>query len=190
VRPKQIIRTYHSLDAQKVPVLSRDRVDTGLISGATNQRVYPLRTNIVNLIKGGNLKGIEMLRHPGYGLKGNHSNAYLQTLNNYKVHIATASIYGFALRKIIESVACGCTAITTLPEFEVMPEIDQALVRVPYGIKPNELTEVVREQVSKWDYDKAVHFSEKAKEYYDYRRLYARLCADIERKYLNWSMEQ
>jgi hypothetical protein len=45
-------------------------------------------------------------------------------------HVATASSYHFALRKIIESVACGCTPVTNLPAYDVLPEIDPVLVRI------------------------------------------------------------
>ena len=73
----------------------------------------------------------DLLEHPGYGNPGSQVETYVKALREYRVHLATASKYGFALRKIIESVAIGCTPVTNLPTYDVLPEIDGALKRIP-----------------------------------------------------------
>jgi hypothetical protein len=98
-----------------------------MVSGAASN-AYPLRQRV---IRDALDLGVDVLRHPGYGNQGPRTPEYMRHLAGYKVHVATASMYGFALRKIIESVAMGCTVVTDLPAYDVLPEIDGALVQGP-----------------------------------------------------------
>lgn len=167
-----LIRTYHSLDkevCQKID-LTRRR-ERGLVSGALGP-AYPFRKRVMDLA--GRLN-IRTLQHPGYGATGSVVNQYLETLSRYKVHVATASKFGFALRKIIESVAMGCVPITDLPKFDVLPEIDEALIRVSPDINFVDLRNVINKAVNGWNQDKALHFAKKAQEFYDYRIVGQRL---------------
>jgi hypothetical protein len=110
------------------------------------------------------------LRHPGYqNDRGPATPYYLRFLNHHKVSFATASSYGFALRKIIEGVACGCTVVTDLPSFDVLPEIDRALIRIKPTISDLELTLVLQEAAETWEEEGRRKWAEKAIAYYDYR---------------------
>ena len=98
----------------------------------------------------------------------------------YKVSVATASLYGFALRKIIESVAAGCIAVTNLPESDVLPEIDGALWRVSQEAKIGEVEDAVAQAEAAWDLDAAIEWSKRACRFYDWRAVGQRLSDSIE----------
>jgi hypothetical protein len=89
--------------------------------------------------------------------------------------VATASRYGFALRKIVESVAMGATPITDLPAYDVLPEIDQALVRISPVATLAELKEAIDTAERAWNLDRALYFAESARHFYDYRKIGKRL---------------
>lgn len=165
-RPYRMARVHHSLDAEFVRTidLGGDR-RRGIVSGACSP-VYPLRQLAVTNAEA---LDIDVQIHPGYGNKGCHTNDYLRRLSGYRTHVATASKFGFALRKIIESVAVGCVPITDLPARDILPEIDECLVRVDPGITIPELRDVIDKAESGWDLDRARHFAEKAWRYYDYK---------------------
>ena len=84
-------------------------------------------------------------------------------------------MYGFALRKIIEGVAVGCTVITDLPAYDELPMIDGALVRVKPTINPPELASVIVAAVDGWDPIARAIWAARARAFYDYRALGRRL---------------
>lgn len=170
------IRIHHSVDYRVVlpfPLAGRRR---GLVSGA-RASCYPLREMA---FEQQNYLGLDALPHPGYGNSGSHTPEYLRILSQYKVHIATASDYGFALRKIIESVVCGATPVTNLQEIDVLPEIDAALVRIPNSISRSQLREIVDEAESSWDVEERWEYARRARQYYDYRAMGLRLSEAME----------
>jgi hypothetical protein len=171
------VRTYHTVDADLVRSIPLDgERRRGIVTGATGVGVYPLRQRV---FEGAAALGIDGQGHPGYGNKGCDTARYLRQLAGYKVHVATASRFGFALRKIIESVALGCTPVTDLPAFDVLPEIDEVLVRVPSRISIDDLRGVIDEAERSWDLERALALSAKACAYYDYRVMGARLDAAL-----------
>lgn len=181
MRPYAKVRTHHTIDAEFVKTLDLTQPRRrGIVSGACSP-VYPMRqlavTNAESL-------DIDVQIHPGYGNKGCHTNDYLRRIAGYRTHVATASKFGFSLRKIIESVAVGCVPITDLPAFDILPEIDEALVRVSPGITIDELRDVIARTEEAWRIDRAMHFARKAWAYYDYpaegRRLSEQLTAMAE----------
>ncbi len=178
VSPLQTVRTYHSVDSLCVPEFVPQERAKAIVSGAVDPKYYPLRAATVQWASSGLLKGVDVLQHPGYNPDGVRTTGYLRTLSKYRVHIATASVLGFALRKIIESVACGCSVVTTLPLFEQMPEIEAALYRVPHQCPPSELQAVIDQAASEWRADRAADLAERAKAFYDYRAAGIRLAID------------
>jgi len=180
MRPEHVVRTYHSVDASRVPAFSAERPNRCLLSGQLQQKTYPLRTNAANWAKEGLLSPCDVLHHPGYHANGAATPDYLQTLSGYKVSICTASIYGYALRKIIESTACGCVVITDLPADETLPEIDGNLIRVHPGITHRQLTDLIRVAVAEYDPELQEAYADAALKYYDYRNQAALLAANIE----------
>ena len=172
---KPLIRTYHSIDPVGLPEVG-PRPDLALVSGARGP-CYPLRervfTHAIQL-------GVHVLKHPGYGNRGARTPGYLETLGRYRVHVATASEYGFALRKIIESVAMGCTPVTDLPASDVLPGIDAALVRVRPTIGVAELRDVINAARADWRLEERQHYATIARQEFDYRALGFRLDAAIE----------
>lgn len=178
VREEHCIRTYHSIDADKIPRFAVAGRKGVLLSGAVSS-AYPLRSYLVkNLNK---LRATTYLRHPGYHRHGSATPEFLETLNNYAVSICTSSRFGYALRKIIESVACGAIPITDLPTDEVLPEIDGALVRISPGSRIPDLNELIGNLLINYDADERKMWAEKAKAYYDYRVQGVKLAEDIER---------
>lgn len=173
VTAERIIRTHHSVDADAIPEFTTDRRGA-IVSGARNAQVYPLRELV---IRNSQVWGVDVLPHPGYNNRGSHTPAFYATLNDYKVCIATASRYGFALRKIIEGAACGCVAVTDLPVYDALPHVERGLVRVEVRIE-----EAIAEAAGRWVSQAAWAAAEEAKGFYDYRAVGRRLYADLERR--------
>lgn len=169
VRKEHLIRTYHTVDRGKIPLFSSDR-EGCVMSGAIGSNVYPLRSVLV--CHRNYLPRLTFIRHPGYHNRGTHTHNYLKQLSKYKVSICTSSIYGYSLRKIIESVACGCVVITDLPVDDVLPRIDPFLIRLKADTpiaQYEEIREMLPELYHEYDPDLRKHAAELAKTYYDYR---------------------
>jgi hypothetical protein len=166
------IRTYHSIDADQIAGIrfTGDR-RAAVVSGALST-AYPLRQRTV---RDAAVLGVDVIPHPGYGNRGARTPDYCRTLAGYKVSIATASMYGFALRKIIEAVAVGCTVITDLPAYDVLPEIDGAVIRVPATIDPAELARVITTAVATWSLEERAYWMTRALAWYDARAIGRRL---------------
>lgn len=166
-------RTYHSVDREICDAIAIDGPrERGIVSGAVSRAVYPTRWTAKRFA--GNL-GVRVHAHPGYGNKGCHTPEYLKTLAGYRVHVATASRFGFALRKIIESVAMGCTPVTDLPAYDVLPEIDGALIRIPHGASWQTIKAAVDRADDEWNLEERAAWAEKARAFYDWRAIGTRL---------------
>lgn len=167
------IRTYHSVDS--MGVLSsmsltgprRKVVVTGAVSS-----VYPLRQEIFARATS---FGCDTIPHPGYSNAKSYTPDYLRKLSGYRVHIATASAYGFALRKIIESVAVGATPVTNLPAYDVLPEIDGALIRVAPNATAQDVVEAVERANQTWSLEERLHYARAAQTWYEWRHMGLRL---------------
>ncbi len=145
----------------------------GLVTGNVSP-VYPLRSKAV---RHADQLGLHVRTHPGYTNLRCDTPAYLLELMKYKVHVATASQWGCAFRKIIESVACGCTPVTNLPAEDVLPEIDGALVRIPTDIDVASLKQTIDEAEASWDFEQRLAWAQIALRYYDWREAGKRLDA-------------
>lgn len=175
-RFQHLIRTYHTIDTAFVPPLL-ERAGGCLLSGAVSG-AYPLRKRLVdNLDK---LPYTNLLKHPGYHRNGCATPDYLKILSRYRVAICTASIYGYALRKLIEATACGCRVITDLPVDEILPEIDGNLIRIHPNTPLKEIAEVIDDAIDTWDEAVQHEYSQAAMERYDYRNECERLANQIE----------
>lgn len=177
LRAEHCIRTSHSINPRHVPAYSGDRVEKAIISGATSP-VYPLRKRIIQNLR--SLPSIEHKGHPGYHAKGCVTPEYLQTLAKYRVSIATSSYFGYALRKIIEGTVCGCIVITDLPVDDVLPVVEENLVRVSPNISFDELHRRLRKLYSEYNPDRQEDIAKRAIAYYDYRVVGLRLAKNIE----------
>lgn len=167
------IRTYHSVDAVTCKGFFAQNVQrkNAIVSGAVSG-VYPLRQKIINAAPA---IGCDVMKHPGYGNKRSYTPDYLRTIGGYKVSLATASAYNFALRKIIEAVAMGAVPVTDLPEWDCLPEIDGALVRVSPLVSVSDLRALVAEHAAKWNYEERLEWARKAWAFYDWRSIGNRL---------------
>lgn len=176
VRSEHLVRTWHSIDPAVVPEFRRGERRSCLVSGALS-RVYPLRTR---LAREAARIGADVLQHPGYHRRGCETPKYIETLAGYKVAVCTSSIYGYALRKIVEATAAGCAVITDLPVDEVMPEIDGNLHRVEPDLSTGVVARIVADLDRKWDPVVQRRFSDAALAWYNWRSVGERLAADIE----------
>lgn len=180
VRIEDCIRTYHTLDLTAVPIFNKTDRQHSIISGAVSA-AYPFRQQIIrNLHK---LSPITYLQHPGYHRNGTNTPEYMRTLAQYKVAICTSSKYGYALRKVIEATACGCRVITDLPVDDVLPGIDNNLIRVHPTISMEELRKVLHDAAATWDADTQYHYRQEAMFNYDYTHETARLAMVINSRY-------
>lgn len=177
VRQQHLIRTYHTVDPVTVPKYSPEGRVGCLLSGAICG-AYPLRSLLFN--HAAQLPATDVLHHPGYHRRGSATPEFLRLLSKYKVAICTASMYGYALRKIIEATACGCLVITNLPTDEVLPEIDGNLIRVPSDIGAYRMGDVIKTALRDYDPDKQKRMAQKAIGRYDYRVETKRITEEIE----------
>lgn len=192
VRPQHVIRTWHSIDPTIVPpfymVNNRNPLERRgcFLSGAVSN-AYPLRRRL--FANHGQLPDCTVLAHPGYHRKGCQTPEYLMKLSQHKVAICTSSIYGYALRKVVEATACGCIVLTDLPIDEVMPgDIDDNLVRITPDFSASRVGNIVRELIASWNPERQHEFAKRAIQFYDWRALGRRLVDDIEshrRSYCN-----
>jgi len=166
----ELIRTYHSVEPRHVKgfQLARRR---GLISGALGP-CYPLRERIAAAHE---LLRIIYLPHPGYHNAGSCTEDYLSYLQSFKINIATCSTHEFALRKIFESVCCGCICLTDLPDYDQLPVIDNWIIRVPNHTSIALLNNILSLAEQQWDPSVSKDRAEKAKAFYDWRALGERL---------------
>jgi hypothetical protein len=177
VRKEHYVRTWHTVDRDKVPPYSPLGRAGCLLSGAIGP-AYPMRTEMAR--RNGWYPEMTVLRHPGYARGRCSTNQYLQALSRYKVAVCTSSVYGYALRKIIEAVACGCAVLTDLPSDEVMPEIDGALTRVPPQGPPRLVARTMQRMLDAYDPAERQRWAQKACVWYDYRAAGLRLAGAIE----------
>lgn len=177
VRPKHLIRTSHSIDKSIVPEFCDDRKNNCLISGAVS-RAYPLRQRIVNA-----RRPLQVVchKHPGYHRNGSAVPEFLATLNTFKVSICTSSMYGYSLRKLIESTACGCKVITDLPSDEIMPCIEENLIRIDRRQSLVAIRKVIQNAVGDYNYEKQRKIADRAIEHYHYENVCRRLSDDIKK---------
>lgn len=179
-RRGHLVRTWHSLDADAVPVFDHPfRRERGILSGAVS-RAYPMRARLALEASMGRLRNIDLYRHPGYGRVRCHTPDYLGTLSQYRVAVCTSSRFGYAVRKIAEATACGCVVVTDLPADDVLPEIDGNLVRVDPDLSPGRVDGLVGDLAAWWDADRQRVWADRAKRFYDYRAVGRKLAADIE----------
>jgi len=168
-RPQHLIRTYHSINKDIVPEFNVLRKNKSLLSGAMSHH-YPLRSLIKNnLLNNRASTTIDLLQHPGYHRDGSNTPGFLDMLNHYKVAVCTSSVYGYALRKLIEATVCGCLVLTDLPHDEVLPGIDDNLIRVHPQTSYMKILEIVKDLYEEYDYDRQRYFANVAKELYDFR---------------------
>lgn len=174
VRREHVVRTFHTVDRDAVPDYAVAGRSGCLVSGAVSA-AYPLRRRLVDTAP---RYGWTVLRHPGYQRGTCRTNEYLVTLSRFKVAVCTASIYQYAVRKIIEATAAGCCVVTDLEE--ELRFVDGNLHRVRPTDPPSNVAEVIRRLET--DYDPAVqeHYADAAKTYYDYRAEGKRLADSIE----------
>jgi hypothetical protein len=174
IRPQHVVRTYHSVEPNNIPKFARDREGV-LFSGAMST-AYPLRQRMSTM----RLPNTTRLQHPGYHRNGCCTPEFLRTMVKHKVVIATSSRYGYTLRKMVEATACGCTVLTDLPMDEVLPHIDENLVRVHPDWSEVRICNLLREMLATYDFDRQRHYAALAMAHYDWRVVGQRLSDDIE----------
>jgi hypothetical protein len=184
VRPQHLIRVYHTIDRDKVPEFQIGQRHGTILSGAISG-VYPLRSRLLREAE--QIPNMACLKHPGYHRNGSCTNEFLQTLSRFKVAICTSSIYGYALRKIIEATACGCHVVTDLPTDEVMPWIDGNLTRISPSTSSQEVGRITAQLCKEYDPEIQEWYAGRAKRWYDWKAAGLRLVSDIERMRANYN---
>jgi len=178
IRERHLIRTYHSLEPSLVPEYTSKRRHGAILSGAISAKVYPLRYRL--RAQAPLLPDFDYLAHPGYHNHGCATPEYLRHLSRFKVAVCTSSIYGYALRKLIEATACGCIVVTDLPTDDILPYIDGNLVRVHPDIEAREMAELLNRLYADYNGARQHGFARLAKSYYDWRQVGLRLALAIE----------
>lgn len=173
-RRQHLIRTYHTLDPAVVPAYSPANRAGCLFSGAVSS-AYPFRLRI----RDAKHLPITTLQHPGYHRRGCETPEFMRILSRFKVAICTSSMYGYALRKIIEATACGCRVITDLPVDETLPHIDGNLIRIHPSIDMNALSHIILGAEASYNADAQKRYADNAVRFYDYRYVTRLLACDI-----------
>jgi hypothetical protein len=156
----RMLRTYHTIKNSHLPQEWPDGRIKTIMSGAVSN-VYPLRQRIMRAGL-----PINVLRHPGYHRRGCATPEYLRTLSLYKVAICTSSQYGYALRKMIEATAVGCRVVTDLPTDDVLPLIDDNLIRISPDCDMKELRALLYTLEETYDHDTQVAMATMAQMHY------------------------
>lgn len=176
IRPMDLIRTWHTVDATALLGLLWSTQRQGAILSGAISSAYPLRQRIAN----GRLP-IHVLRHPGYHRRGCATKGYVQTLAGYKVAICTASKYGYSLRKMVEATVAGCIVVTDLPVDEKLPfGTDANLVRIHPNISMQDLGALLKDLEAEWNNDVQQAHAENALWGFDYHRVTGVLAQMIE----------
>ncbi len=177
IRREHLIRTYHTIDSRLVPEYTSDRTHGCLLSGAVSS-AYPLRERLFR--NHHILDNTTILPHPGYHRNGTATPNFLRLLSHYKVAICTASVYKYALRKIMEATAAGCVVITDLGEEDTLPEIDGNLYRIPSGSTVAFVNDTIQRLIAEYDPERQKYYSDCCKLYYDFHAEGKRLVQKIE----------
>jgi hypothetical protein len=164
LKDRNLCRIYHTIDRTKIPQ-NIIKEKNFVISGAVSD-VYKFRQLLVN---NANKLGIDILKHPGYNNTGTSTNNYLNDISKYKFSFATCSNYGFALRKIIEGLACQCRVITNLPEYDILPFINDCIIRVDSNISVNDLQDLLNKEMNNYCGERLIECANKSLMFYDYR---------------------
>lgn len=179
LRPQHIIRTYHTVNLDDVPVFNLTKRRDAVLTGAHHPRVYPLRGRIRSAAA--TIPELDVVRHPGYHRHGAATPGFLQLLAGYKVAICTSSVYKYALRKIIEATAAGCVVITDLPYEDKLPHIDDNLIRVSPTISMSLLRDKIQSACADYSLARQHHWHTQAINHYNYRVQGLSLAVKIER---------
>lgn len=177
VRPQHLVRTYHTINADVVPSYNPKNRKGCLLCGAVSA-AYPLRKRLI--AERASLSYTVYKEHPGYHRNGCETPTFISQLSGYKAVICTASVYGYALRKLVEATAAGCIVITDLPHDDPLPYIDGNLIRIPSSITTREIDQVIRSAVEHYNPEAQEHYAQQAKQWYDYRTECSRLAEAIE----------
>lgn len=177
VRPQHLIRTYHTIDSRRIAPYTTNGRSGCVISGAVTGH-YPLRTRITANAYA--LPYTTKLPHPGYGNKGCQTYNYIKQLSRFKVSICTSSVYGYALRKIIESTAAGCVVVTDLSPEDKLPYIDDNLVRIHPEIPIQQLNKLLQDLLASYDGERQEQLSNLCRTHYNYPVVCNKLTKDIE----------
>jgi len=166
---KRAVRTYHSIDIVVVPPFHAHRAET-VLSGATG-RAYPLRTRLFRELR------CSKVYHPGYHASGCATPNFLRALGQFKVAVCTASVYNYALRKLVEATACGCRVVTNFTGH--FPAIGGNFHRVDSDASTAEVQSLCDSLCRTYDPELQEYFAETAKRHYDYRVVGRKLSNDI-----------
>lgn len=177
VRREHLIRTYHTIDPAIVPLYNSMHRKDCLLSGAVSS-AYPLRQRLFTYAH--QLPDTKVLHHPGYHMLGAATPKFVKFLSTFKVAICTASIYDYALRKIIEATAAGCVVITNLSESNMLPEIDGNLCRVPSEATVPFIADTIKRLIAEYNPEKQKYYSDCAINYYNFREEGIRLSNAID----------
>lgn len=178
VRKEHLIRTYHTIDPDLFPAYTPNGRNGCLLSGAVSD-AYPLRKRLVSQ-RAHFGSDLIYLKHPGYNRNGCRTTELIRHMSTCKVAICTASVYGYALRKIIEATAAGCAVLTDLPVNDRLPCIDGNLVRIPSDTPVKEVAKIVRSMLNSYNAEAQEHYASVARKRYDYRTECGRLAGAIE----------
>jgi hypothetical protein len=151
-----LIRTWHSVNRRLLPEWPEKRAGV-IVSGAVDARKgrdpridpYPMRTRLMRALSRSLPPGWTLRQHPGYHAAGTDTPAYMRALAGHRVSFCSSSAFSFALRKIIESVACGCIVVTDL--HESLPEIDDSIIRIAPDTPTGNIIGLCNEAAESWN---------------------------------------
>lgn len=177
VRTRHLIRAWHSVEPADVPPFDTHKREGCLMSGALSH-YYPLRQRLFDNLQ--RLPQTTHHGHPGYRRDGCRTPELLDVMSRHKVAIVTSSIFGYSLRKFVESTSAGCVIVTDLPTDEKMPVIEENLIRVDLNILINDMKDVLNEAMMRYDPAKQMGLAERCMLHHDWRKSGVRLSEAIE----------
>jgi len=132
---------------------NQDRTVDCLLTGHTDETIYPLRHRFHRLLSSGRLPG-EIRHHPGYrmpngdGVEKQYAD-YAAHLRRSKIALVCSSQYHYALSKYIEAMAAGCVVVGDMPRDAVFSRtLGRHIVEIPSGAPDQMIVETVNSILS------------------------------------------
>ena len=179
----KLVRIHHSVTREYCPEVTaegRDRVC--LLSGSAGSRAYPLRHRIWREVQElPRWDDVFTIRphHRWSRTGGSAVPAYMRELARHRVMFVGTSQWHVSFKKHYEGTAAGCIVVTNLPTSDVVPVVEENLVRVPDDIVAEDLAVLCRGLAREWDEEKQRDLAMRVVDRYDYREEAWRLFDDV-----------
>jgi hypothetical protein len=179
VERSKLMRIHHSVTREYCrPVTAEGRDRVCLLSGASSERIYPMRARLWREVQ--QLPDWERTftirpHHHWSRTGGSAVPDYMRALAGFRVMFVGTSVFKVAFKKLYEGTAAGCIVVTNLPETDRVPVVEENLVRVSDDIGAADLRDLCEGLAARWDLDRQRDLARRVIDRYDYQSEAARI---------------